>query len=519
MNTGTTSAMAPTAEQARVITTKARRIRVNAYAGTGKTTTARGYTMARPNERFLLMAFNKAIADDARTKFPEWVECKTMHSLAYGAIVPRLFSSLPHDLRNAKLGDMRTLAIANVLQINPRMARLVQGALYGWLCSPDEAITSRHIAEDLKCPPSQQGQVVELAKSLFAQMCDPAKPDVKLPHDGYLKLWQLSKPDLSRRYTSIICDEAQDLNPTVLDILKRQKTGLLVIGDENQAIYQFRGATNAMREIEVDETHYLTTSFRFGSGVAAVATALLGSFRSMPRRITGKGKPTTFELDTSRTYCTISRTNAALFHSAVQALASNRPLHFVGGTSGYRFDAMMDAYHLSVQDRASIRDPIIRQFANLAELEQAAKDTDDRDLKYLSAIAAEYGQRIPALIRDLERRHVASASANAFATTHSDGLVFTTAHKSKGLEFDQVLLADDFCDLTDDKEKLLPADKVPEDELNLLYVAATRAERALHLNEGTRSFLRAIQRAAKVPSSEESPKTHNQKAATSASGM
>lgn len=514
------SASAPTAEQAKVIASKARRIRVNAYAGTGKTTTARGFTMARPNERFLLMAFNKAIADDAKTKFPDWVECKTMHSLAYGAIVPRLFASLPNDQRNAKLGDMRTLAIANVLQISPRMARLVQGALHGWLCSADREIAASHIAEDLKCPPSQHGQVIAYAKQLFAEMCDPTKLDVKLPHDGYLKLWQLTSPDLSRRYTSIICDEAQDLNPTVLDILKRQKTGLLVIGDENQAIYKFRGATNAMRQIQVDETHYLTTSFRFGSGVAAVATALLGSFRDMPRPITGKGKPTVFDIDTSRTYCTISRTNAALFDAAVQALDSNRPFHFVGGTSGYRFDAMMDAYHLSVGDRSSIRDPIIRQFADLSELEQAAKDTDDRDLKFLSKIADGYGQRIPALIRELERRHVPAPSANAFATTHSDGLVFTTAHKSKGLEFDQVLLANDFCDLTDDQEKLLPADNVVEDELNLLYVAATRAERALHLNDGTRSFLRAIQRAAKVATPAGSSSTnHNRSAATSVGQM
>jgi hypothetical protein len=66
------------------------------------------------------------------------------------------------------------------------MARLVQGALHGWLCSPDQAMAASHIAEDLKCPPSQQGQVANYAKELFAQMYDPTKPDVKLPHDGYL---------------------------------------------------------------------------------------------------------------------------------------------------------------------------------------------------------------------------------------------------------------------------------------------------------------------------------------------
>jgi F-box protein 18 (helicase) len=36
--------------------------------------------------------------------------------------------------------------------------------------------------------------------------------DIRLPHDGYLKLWQLSKPRLSK-YGVIMIDEAQDLTP------------------------------------------------------------------------------------------------------------------------------------------------------------------------------------------------------------------------------------------------------------------------------------------------------------------
>jgi superfamily I DNA/RNA helicase len=335
-------------------------------------------------------------------------------------------------------------------------------------------------------------------------MLDPKLLDYKLPHDGYLKLWQLETPDLSRRFTSIICDEAQDLNPTVIDILKnknQQRLGLLIIGDENQAIYQFRGATNAMSEIDVDETHYLTTSFRFGSGVAAVATALLGTFRKLPRPISGFGPRTKFEIDRSKTYCTISRTNAVLFDAAVSALDTNRPFYFIGATQkgkfdpqAYRFDSMMDVHYLSLGQRTMIRDSMLRQFESLTDLIEAADDTDDRELKFLAKIAETYGERIPELIQQLERRHVPVADPKSFMQKHPNGLLFTTANKSKGLEFEQVSLTNDFAELTDDKENLISADKVAVEELNLLYVAATRAEVALSLNDSLRGALRAIQR-------------------------
>jgi len=35
---------------------------------------------------------------------------------------------------------------------------------------------------------------------------------IRLPHDGYLKLWQLKRPQLDK-YDVLMIDEAQDLTP------------------------------------------------------------------------------------------------------------------------------------------------------------------------------------------------------------------------------------------------------------------------------------------------------------------
>ena len=62
-----------------------RSLKVHAFAGAGKTSTLTA--MARTTRRRgLYLAFNKAIADEARGKFPDTVDCRTTHSIAFRAV-------------------------------------------------------------------------------------------------------------------------------------------------------------------------------------------------------------------------------------------------------------------------------------------------------------------------------------------------------------------------------------------------------------------------------------------------
>ncbi|KGH08197.1 hypothetical protein P608_18430 [Comamonas thiooxydans] len=57
-------------------------------------------------------------------------------------------------------------------------------------------------------------------------------------------------------------------------------------------------------------------------------------------------------------------------------------------------------------------------------------------------------------------------------------ITVTTAHRSKGLEWDTVQLTDDYPDIFDpDMEP-----EAREDEINLLYVGSSRAMRVLIIN-------------------------------------
>ncbi len=62
---------------------------LQAGAGTGKTSTL-GLLAATTRRRGRYLAFNKDMADDASTRFPRSVLCRTAHATAFAAVGHRL---------------------------------------------------------------------------------------------------------------------------------------------------------------------------------------------------------------------------------------------------------------------------------------------------------------------------------------------------------------------------------------------------------------------------------------------
>ena len=58
-------------------------LKIEACAGSGKTSTLIEIAKSRPEWRFLYLAFNRAIVEEARRRFPPNVRIFTTHSLAY----------------------------------------------------------------------------------------------------------------------------------------------------------------------------------------------------------------------------------------------------------------------------------------------------------------------------------------------------------------------------------------------------------------------------------------------------
>ncbi|MCW1356323.1 hypothetical protein OLQ17_09785 [Campylobacter jejuni] len=83
--------------------------KINACAGSGKTSTLKEIALHNPDKKFLYLAFNKSIAEESKKKFPENVDVKTIHSLAF-AYIKRKYGNI--NLVNS----YRTFDIAGFFQ-------------------------------------------------------------------------------------------------------------------------------------------------------------------------------------------------------------------------------------------------------------------------------------------------------------------------------------------------------------------------------------------------------------------
>lgn len=249
-----------TEEQVKAVelTNEYRTLKLSALAGAAKTSTCTLVAEANPVQS-LYLAFNKTMADDAKGRFPDHVEVRTTHSLAY-----RVFGrKYAHKLTRPS-GGYQNVAwtgseVARKFNIPsgfipttgkvitaPSIGACVIATLARFEQSADEVITKKHVTlsgipekkrGSVGFPSdSLQNKVMEYAQRLWRERTDVDNPTM-ITHDTYLKLYQLSKPDLSD-YKIIYLDEYQDTNECVHAIAMSQTTSTLVaVGDRYQSIY------------------------------------------------------------------------------------------------------------------------------------------------------------------------------------------------------------------------------------------------------------------------------------------
>ncbi|XP_071504710.1 F-box DNA helicase 1-like [Diadema antillarum] len=462
-------------------------IKIIAFAGTGKTTTLIRFAQLRPHLNFLYIAFNKSVQEEARKKFPSNVESRTLHSLAYKAVGFKYRAKMGSALKPYFI--MSVLPKPDEKKIHHMtLAKHVCTTINNFLASAEGFISTAHVPQ----MDNTSRQVIEhdvrmiiadAAEKVFRALCDLRNIETRITHDIYLKLYEMQHPVLDG-YDCLLIDEAQDLTPAQQSILLRQNCAKILVGDPHQQIYSFRGATNAMAQVTATRIYRLTESFRFGPEIAYVANCLLESLKNETKRsIIGTGPPGHVLGQSIGQVATICRSNATLFTQAANIVTQNEnaKIEFAGGVQGYRFDRILDIYYLSLpphqRKNYKMKDKFVSRFKSLTALDNYAKSTEDADLQSAIKIVLLYNNRIPNLVEKIKKSVVRSNGA----------MLLSTAHKSKGLEFDTVQLTDDYADSL---VGLLR--EIPEDEMNILYVAVTRAKKCLLLNSTLLGFLKKV---------------------------
>ncbi|XP_023609347.1 F-box DNA helicase 1 isoform X4 [Myotis lucifugus] len=439
-------------------------VKIMAFAGTGKTSTLVKYAEKWSGSKFLYVTFNKSIAKQAERVFPSNVTCKTFHSMAYRQ-VGRQYQS-KKKLNLFKLTPFMVNSILAEGKGGFIRAKLVCKTLENFFASADDELTIDHVP--IWCKDSHgQRVMVEQSEKLnsvleasrlwdnMRNLGECKEEAYHMTHDGYLKLWQLSKPLLAS-FDAIFVDEAQDCTPAIMNIVLSQPCGKIFVGDPHQQIYTFRGAVNALFTVPHTHVFYLTQSFRFGVEIAYVGATILDVCKRVRKKtLVGGSHQSSIRGDTKGQVALLSRTNANVFDEAVRVTDGEVParIHLIGGIKSFGLDRIIDIWILLQPEEERkkrnllIKDRFIRRWVHkegFSGFKRYVTAAEDKELEAKIAVVEKYNIRIPELVERIGKCHI------------------------EDLDF---------------------AESFSEDEWNLLYVAVTRAKKCLIMTKSLENIL------------------------------
>jgi hypothetical protein len=481
----------PTSEQDACIQAFATRqnMTISALAGSGKTSTLKMMSRVHPGRNGLYLAYNRAIADEAQLDFPEYVKCKTAHSLAYGwaarawggnALRNRLNGSRVRPQVTAEiLGIKKFQEFAGIVMPAPQLGRIAMETVQRFCYTGDEQIDQWHV------PGVTRIDTVEARRELARYIVpraeqaweDLSSPDGKLrfSHDHYLKAFCLTRPRLP--YDYVLLDEGQDANGVIVDLLQRQGCQVVVVGDANQAIYRWRGAIDAMNSFDSRHDRTLTKSWRFGQAIADEANKWLELLRADLRVLPGDpDKPGEIRPLGTAAKAVLCRTNAAVVKEVLRCHQDGRSVAVVGGTDEVVAFARA-AEELMKTGTTTHRDLFV--FKTWAEVQEYVEESHDGgDLKTWVRLIDDY--RPEGVIEAMSKTaNHGLRGDGALAAEMAADVVVSTAHRAKGRQWDSVRISMDFADREPEEDENGYLPELDPDELMLAYVAVTRAQRLL----------------------------------------
>ena len=489
----------PTEEQLEIVKQSINRqcLKIDALAGSSKTSTLVLVANNLP-VRSLYLAFNKTMCEEAKGKFPPHVKVRTSHSLAYREVGCEYQHKLtrPYGEYKNVLGTGSEIARAFRLapfKVNKdkvitsaAMGHAIKSTVNNFEYSADRNISEKHVSlvevkpylhlKEFKLS-EYRSKILKFAKKLWDKrkdICD----DTLITHDTYMKIFQLSNPLLSD-YEVIYLDEGQDSSMCVLDLFSRQTCKKIIVGDNLQSIYQFRKAINALQKLDWSECK-LTKSFRFGQDVADIANGIaLNEDMRVFINMKGYERKHTEVVESLPSnikdgVCYIYRTNAALLEKSLELLEEGKKIAIHVDITDF-VSKVNSVVALMTGDKKNVKHADILIYNSWEDLKEDASFQKGELQRIVKIVASGEHTRVLRLLKE-------------YKPVKNPDVMLITAHKSKGLEFNTVVIGDDFEPLCEN-EQTGKVEYVSDAERNLLYVACTRAIELLVINNTIKQIL------------------------------
>lgn len=418
-------------------------ILINALAGCAKTSTLKMVAEKNRNSRFLYLAFNRKIVDEAVATFPPNTKATTLHALA------RAYSGR----KRLKYLNMDT--IKDILQYdikNSSQYFKVFNALkaYETFCQSafsideldelkvdvrdrlKEDFSKRIKNKNMDFIIDQRVEAIDLVKEIHNSILNSDFTTF----DTFLKEFVESAEHRVFNYEYIVLDESQDVSKLlakfIISLVKSKRYKIIVVGDNNQKIYGFLGNTNLSLVIErlypdsvVNMS--LNRSFRFqkGSKMEDLSNRLLqlrgetiiGARESVP--VSSKDDRVAY----------LSRGTFPLLAMSIHQILNEKEFYLYGGVKNFNIQEIKDIYNLYIYTK-KLKEKLSMELYGLKIEEQIKKLSDNRDEKSFPYIKS---NSLKAFSSFLELSNFASSRA-IFELSNNISIVYFIYSKKKALE-------------------------------------------------------------------------------------
>lgn len=345
---------------------------------------------------------------------------------------------------------------------------------------------------------------------------DKCENGIDCPVDSYIISIEETETDENYTYdltveknhnfyaNGVLVHNCQDLNPVQLDIIKGLNGTKVIVGDSNQQIYSWRGAINALKAFPNYKVFTLTESFRFTQDIADTGLKALSFKENYDSEFDFSklkliGRATVTPQTKIKTRAILSRSNISLLEYLFTHLDKFESIYIEGGIeslintqSGIK---MTDLVYLLTGETDKIENFFVKKFSSIEKLQDYYEDLDDMSIDSMLKFVNRYKKGILFQLVKINEK----LTEKQFAS-----ITFSTLHKSKGTEFDEVEILSNFeqdwfpysCPTTKKVENPEGQDTSVEmeefevkklknqmcEELHLAYVGVTRAKYRLFHN-------------------------------------
>lgn len=461
---------------------QSRHLVVKADAGSGKTTTALQALDHLPRGKNILFScFNKKIADKLAYQAPAWVRVGTLHSVG--------FNSLKKHLPvNPEVDDGKVWNIIKELMPDPEhrplhsVVRKLVSLVKATLTDPTDLEAMHNLATRYNVELNGNAEIIFEVTPKIIKLC--LERLYVIDYDDMIWLPVVMNLPLAH-YDWLFVDECQDLNACQLELVTRlvNSTGHIVaIGDEKQSIYGFRGADvdaipNIIERLEADILP-LGISYRN-------ATSILDHVKNELPFVQTEAAPWAEEGIVDSTsysrmlqyaddgHLILCRVNAPLVKACYTFIRHGRKAVIRGRDIGKSLLAFIDK--LKPTDihnlLKNLSDYKYTQAEKLTAMGKEARIQALYDRCDTLEALCEDAKDLMDLRRNIEK---------IFNDVQKQGIILSSVHRAKGDEADRVYILEPGLM----PHPLAQADWQIEQEMNIKYVALTRAKTQLIYVEG-----------------------------------